>query len=410
MTEQVVITSIGHRGDGVADGADGPLYVPNALPGETVEVEAWPGHPDRRQVLRILSPSAERIAPICPHFGVCGGCAVQHWRADSYRTWKRGLVIAALAQAGIDADVGELVDAHGAGRRRATFHARRSGRDTLSVGFAAAHAHHIVPIDACPILAPALAGALPAAWAIAQALEPLQKPLDLQFTATDSGLDADVRGSGTLAASAMAALARIAEQHRLARLTRHGELVIRRATPTLTVGTAAIELPPGAFLQPTVEGEAALAKLALAHLAGAKHVIDLFCGVGPFALRIAAFARVDAVDGDAAAIEALIKAARSTGLKPVTAKRRDLFRQPLGTSELRADAVLFDPPRQGAEAQAHEIAKSRITTAVAVSCNPATFARDARVMIDGGYKLTAVTPVDQFKYSPHVEVVAKFQR
>jgi len=410
MTERLVITSIGHRGDGVADGADGPLYVPNALPGETVEVEAWPGHPDRRQVLRILSPSAERIAPICPHFGVCGGCAVQHWRADSYRTWKRGLVIAALAQAGIDADVGELVDAHGAGRRRATFHARRSGRDTLSVGFAAAHAHHIVPIDACPILAPALAGALPAAWAIAQALEPLQKPLDLQFTATDSGLDADVRGSGTLAASAMAALARIAEQHRLARLTRHGELVIRRATPTLTVGTAAIELPPGAFLQPTVEGEAALAKLALAHLAGAKHVIDLFCGVGPFALRIAAFARVDAVDGDAAAIEALIKAARSTGLKPVTAKRRDLFRQPLGTSELRADAVLFDPPRQGAEAQAHEIAKSRITTAVAVSCNPATFARDARVMIDGGYKLTAVTPVDQFKYSPHVEVVAKFQR
>jgi len=410
MTERLVIASFGHRGDGVADGADGPLYVPNALPGETVEVEAWPSHPDRRQVLRILSPSAERIAPICPHFGVCGGCAVQHWRADSYRTWKRGLVIAALAQAGIDADVGELVDAHGAGRRRATFHARRSGRDTLSVGFAAAHAHQIVPIDACPILAPALAGALPAAWAIAQALEPLQKPLDLQFTATDSGLDVDVRGSGTLAASAMAALARIAEQHRLARLTRHGELVIRRATPTLTVGTAAIELPPGAFLQPTVEGEAALAKLALAHLAGAKHVIDLFCGVGPFALRIAAFARVDAVDGDAAAIEALIKAARSTGLKPVTAKRRDLFRQPLGTSELRADAVLFDPPRQGAEAQAHEIAKSRITTAVAVSCNPATFARDARVMIDGGYKLTAVTPVDQFKYSPHVEVVAKFQR
>ena len=410
MTERLVIASFGHRGDGVADGADGPLYVPNALPGETVEVEAWPSHPDRRQVLRILSPSAERIAPICPHFGVCGGCAVQHWRADSYRTWKRGLVIAALAQAGIDADVGELVDAHGAGRRRATFHARRSGRDTLSVGFAAAHAHQIVPIDACPILAPALAGALPAAWAIAQALEPLQKPLDLQFTATDSGLDVDVRGSGTLAASAMAALARIAEQHRLARLTRHGELVIRRATPTLTVGTAAIELPPGAFLQPTVEGEAALAKLALAHLAGAKHVIDLFCGVGPFALRIAAFARVDAVDGDAAAIEALIKAARSTGLKPVTAKRRDLFRQPLATSELRADAVLFDPPRQGAEAQAHEIAKSRITTAVAVSCNPATFARDARILIDGGYRLTALTPVDQFKYSPHVEVVAKFQR
>lgn len=410
MTERLTIATLGHRGDGVADGADGAIYVPNALPGETVEVETWVGHPDRRQVLQVVAPSPDRIAPICPHFGVCGGCAIQHLRTDKYRDWKRGLVLAALAQAGLSTEVGELVDAHGAGRRRATFHARRSGRDTLSVGFAAAHAHHIVPIDACPILAPSLTGALPAAWAITQALEPLQKPLDLQFTATDGGLDVDVRGTGALSPPVMAALARIAEQHRLARLTRHGELVIRRATPTLAVGSITIELPPGAFLQPTAEGEAALAALALAHLAGAKHVIDLFCGVGPFALRIAAFAKVDAVDSDAAAIEALTKAARSSGLKPITAKRRDLFRLPLSGAELRADAVLFDPPRQGAEAQARAIAASKIASVVAVSCNPATFARDARILIDGGYRLTALVPVDQFKYSPHVEIVARFVR
>jgi 23S rRNA (uracil1939-C5)-methyltransferase len=410
MTERLVISTLGHRGDGVADGPDGPIYVPNALPGETVEVEGWPGHPDRRQILQIIAPSAERIAPICPHFAVCGGCAVQHLNEDRYRAWKRELVVAALAQAGIEGNVGDLIDAHGSGRRRATFHARSSGRDTLSVGFAAAHAHHIVPIDRCPILTPALEGALPAAWAIAQALEPMKKPLDLQFTAADGGLDVDVRGSGTLSTRVTGALARIAEQHRLARLTRHGDLVTRRATPTLTMGTAVVELPPGAFLQPTTEGEAALARAALTHLAGAKTVIDLFCGVGPFALRIAQFARVDAFDGDEAAVAALVKAARASGLKPISARRRDLFRQPLTATELRADAVLFDPPRQGAEAQAREIAASKVANVVAVSCNPATFARDARLLIDGGYRLTALTPVDQFRYSSHVEIVAQFAR
>jgi 23S rRNA (uracil1939-C5)-methyltransferase len=159
-----------------------------------------------------------------------------------------------------------------------------------------------------------------------------------------------------------------------------------------------------------VQSEAALAHAAITHLAGARHVIDLFCGVGPFALRIAQFARVDAFDSDEAAVTALTKAARSTGLKPVTARRRDLFRQPVTKAELRADAVVFDPPRQGAEAQAREIAASKVSNVVAVSCNPATFARDARLLIDGGYRLVALTPIDQFKYSAHVEVVARFAR
>ncbi len=410
MTERLTISRLGHRGDGIADGPDGPIYVPAALPGETVEVEPWPGHPDRRQLVRVLEASPDRIAPICPHFSVCGGCALQQWSETHYRPWKRALVASALTQAGIAAEVAELIDAHGAGRRRATFHARRSGRDTLSVGFAAAHAHHIVPIDRCPILAPAMAGALPAAWAIAQTLEPTRKPIDIQVTATDGGLDVDVRGSGAISPQLTATLARIAEQHRLARLTRHGELILRRALPAIAMGPARVELPPGAFLQATAEGEAVLAREALAHLQGAKYVIDLFCGVGPFALRIASFARVDAFDGDEAAIGALAKAARTAGLKPISARRRDLFRQPLSAPELRADAILFDPPRQGAEAQAREIARSKAALVVAVSCNPATFARDARILLDGGYRLTRVTPVDQFRYSFHVEIVAAFER
>lgn len=408
MTERLTISALGHHGDGVADGLHSAIYIANALPGETVEVEPWPGHPDRRHIIQIISPSADRVAPICPHFSVCGGCAVQHLVEERYRTWKRDLVVSALTQAGIAVDIDELIDTHGAGRRRATFHARTSGRDTLSVGFSAAHAHHIVPIDRCPILAPILAGALPAAWAIAQALEPLKKPLDLQFTAADGGLDVDVRGSGPLSTQVTGALARIAERHKLARLTRHGELITRHTTPTLMMGTAKVELPPGVFLQPTTEGEAALARAALAHLVDAKSVIDLFCGIGPFALRIAQFARVEAFDSQDDAISALAKAARTNGLKPIAARRRDLFRQPLSATELRADAVLFDPPRQGAEAQVREIAASKVKRVVAVSCNPTTFARDARLLIDGGYRLTAVTPIDQFRYSSHVEIVAHF--
>jgi 23S rRNA (uracil1939-C5)-methyltransferase len=410
MTEQLMISALGHRGDGVVAGPE-PIYVSYALPGETVEVEAWPGHPDRRQLLRVDQPSPERIAPICPHFGICGGCALQHLATTRYREWKRGLVVAALTQAGLSAPVGELIDAHGEGRRRATFHARRGTHDILSVGFAAARAHHIVAIDRCPILAPSMDGAITASWSIAQVLEPLSKPLDIQATATDGGLDIDVRGFGPLTPQTTLALARVADNHRLARLTRHGEIIVRRAAPAIKIGRASVELPPGAFLQATGEGEAALARTALAHLSGTKHVFDLFCGVGPFALRIAEFARVTAADGDENAVNALARAASSTqGLKPIAAQRRDLFRRPYLAQELKGDAALFDPPRQGAEAQAQEIAKSALPLVVAVSCNPATFARDAKILCNGGYRLTHVTPVDQFRYSYHVEIVARFSR
>ncbi len=412
MTERLTIVRLGHHGDGIADAADRPVYVPYALPGETVEVEGVPGHPDRRHLLRVETPSAERIAPVCPHFGICGGCAVQHWRFDRYRDWKRDSVVQALGAVGIAAPVGELIDAHGAGRRRAVFHARRAGRDVLQVGFAAARQHRIIPIDRCPVLAPSLSGAIPAAWALADVLAPMAKPLDIQMTATDSGLDVDVRGSGPVPPQRLAALAALAETHRLARLTRHGELVAQRAAPTIRIGHATVTLPPAAFLQATAEGEAALARLVMEYAGDAKAVADLFCGVGPFALRLAERARVIAADTDAEAVAALRQgAAGASGLKPIRAEQRDLFRQPFLPEELkRIDAVVFDPPRQGAEAQARQLAASKVPMVVAVSCNAASFARDARILTDGGYRLDAVSPIDQFRYSPHVEIVARFMR
>ena len=413
VVERLTIDHVGHLGDGVAFAGSGTLYVPYTLGGETVEVAPVAGqHPDRRRLLQVDRASPERIAPICQHFGICGGCAVQHWESERYRAWKRNLVIETLAQAKIACEVHPLIDAHGRGRRRMTLHARLGTHDVLKVGYAAAGSHDIVPIDRCPILDPALDGALDAAWAIVEPLKPTGKPLDIQFTATDGGLDVDVRGSGRLAPAMIATLSGVAEQHRLARLTRHGELVSLRNTPVITIGMAQVALPPGSFLQATVAGEEALAKLVSEHCKGAKRIADLFCGVGPIALRLATEARVSAFDGDAGSVAALQKAADTTPrLKPVKAETRDLFRRPLVVQELRDfDAVVFDPPRQGAQAQAQLLAAGKVGAIVAVSCNVATFARDARILIDGGYRIEGVSPVDQFRYSPHVELVAKFVR
>lgn len=412
MIEQLTITRLGHRGDGAADTPEGTVYVPYALPDETVTVERVAGHPDRRHLVHVDKPVPERAAPICKHFGTCGGCALQHWSLAEYHLWKRSLLVEALGHVNLVAPVDDLIDAHGEGRRRAVLHARRGSRDVMEVGFTAPRAHHIVAIDECPILAPALSGAIKAAWAIAAELKLTEKPLDIQVTATDTGMDVDVRGSGPLAPERMARLARLVEDFKLARLTRHGELVAQRAQPTVTVGRAHVPLPPGAFLQATVAGETTLARLVAKHVGNAKRVADLFAGIGTFALRLAERARVAAFDSEAGAIKALQRAAQATtGLKPVEAAARDLFRRPLLPIELKAfDAVVFDPPRQGAEAQARELAKSQVKTVVAVSCDANTFARDAKVLVGGGYKLCAVMPVDQFRYSYHVEIVAKFER
>jgi 23S rRNA (uracil1939-C5)-methyltransferase len=412
MVDRLVISDIGHRGDGIAPSPDGPVFVPYTLPGETVDADAVQGHPDRRHLLRVITPSPDRVPPFCEHFGVCGGCAIQHWAEPHYRAWKRNLVVAALRQAGIDAPVSDLIDAHGDGRRRAVLHARQGTKEIVEVGFSALRAHTLVPIDRCPVLAPSMAGAIDAAWAIADVLGPLKKPLDIHVTATLNGLDVDVRGSGPLDQARASALARVAASGRIARITRHGEMVALIAPPVVRMGKAEVTLPPGPFLQATALGEATLAELVLQATGKTKTALDLFCGIGPFTLRLAERGRVTAIDSDQAAVDTLSRAAQATpGLKQVTAQKRDLFRLPMSAIELAPfDVIVFDPPRQGAEAQAREIAKSKAKAVVAVSCNAATFARDAAILIAGGYRLTRVTPVDQFKYTAHVEIVAQFAR
>jgi len=406
VAERLVIDRIGHQGDGIAITATGEVFVPYTLPGETVMVER---HGERAKADEQLSASPERIAPICRYFGACGGCALQHWQEASYRAWKRSLVTAALADERIDTAVADLIDAHGAGRRRAIVHARRV-RTGVIVGFSARRSHEVVAIEQCPVLTPALSRVFAIGARLAAAVAS-GKPLDLHFTETEAGLDVDLRGSGVLDATSRTALARIAAEERLARLTRHGEVVAQLAEPAIRIGRARVALPPGAFLQATAAGENALAAIASEAARSAGRILDLFCGVGTFALRLAEGARVLAVDDDGPAVAALARAAKSPGLKPIETATRDLLRRPLAPSELKPfDAVVLDPPRQGAAAQARALAQSAVPRVIYVSCNPATFARDARILAAGGYRLTEVTPVDQFRYSAHVELVGVFCR
>lgn len=406
--ERLVIERLGQRGEGVARGERGLVFVPYALAGETVLAETDGEH---ARLLEILEPSQDRIAPTCPHYTVCGGCAVQTLAPAAYADWKRELVVGALRNAGLDVNVAPLIDAHGEGRRRVTFHARMEAGHAR-VGFMRARSHDIVEIDACPLLAPSLAGALPAARTVAQALAEHGKPLDIVASCTLDGLDVDLRGAGALAERELSALIGVAERCDLARLSNHGRLVALRRRPRIDIGGVRVTPPPGAFLQATQDGEAAIAHLVEDATKGAKRVADLFCGLGAFALRLAARSSVVAYDNDAGAVEAMCDAARLwQGRRPIEGLARDLFRRPLSAAELAEfDAIVFDPPRAGAQAQALQIAQSNARVVVAVSCNARTFARDAKLLIEGGYALRETTPIDQFRYTPHVEIVAVFDR
>lgn len=409
MIESVTIERLGGAGDGVAPG---PLFVAGALPGERVAVERpGAGGGDRGALVAIEAASPDRTDPFCDYYGRCGGCVAQHMAPALYRGWKAGKVLEALRWANLDAMPEPLADAHGEGRRRATFHVREvAGR--AAVGFMAARSHDLVEIAACPVTVPALHGAPAAIARLAGPLLRSSKPLDAVATATSSGLDIDLRGSGPLGEATRQRLIGIARDLDLARLSRHGEILIEARRPTVPAGAVALSPPPGGFLQATVEGDRILAEAVREACSGAKRVADLFAGSGPFALRLAERAEVHAVESDPAALAALDRAVRTvSGLRRVTTEARDLFRRPLLAPEIaRFDAIVLDPPRAGAEAQVRQLTTGSCDRVVMVSCDPGTFSRDAAALVASGFRLERVLPVDQFKWSAHVELVGVFGR
>ncbi len=401
---EVDIVRLGAQGDGIAETPGGPLYVPFALPGERVRSSGG-GLP------QLLSPpSGDRRDPICRHFGTCGGCVAQHMGEDLYARWKRGIVVEAFRQRRLEPEVAALVSVSAASRRRAVFTAKRAG-SKIVLGYHRRRSHDLFDLEECPVLRPEIVAQLAALRAVAG----LGRSREVRLTvlATRAGLDVAIEAErDAFDPKSNAQIARIAAEHRLARVAVNGEIVLERAAPSLALGGTDAVPPPGAFVQAAVEAEAVMAALVAAAASKGKRVADLFCGVGTFTFPLARRARVLAIDGDKAAVAALSAAARRVqGLKPIETKVRDLFQTPLSASELDGlDAVIFDPPRAGAAAQAEQLARSRVPVVAAVSCNPATLARDARILVDGGYRLCAVTPIDQFLFSAHVEAVAVFER
>lgn len=408
---ELAIETMGGEGDGVAAG---PIFVPFTLPGERVRVQ---GRGDRRELLEVLAASPERVEPPCPHFFACGGCALQHWAHEPYLAWKADRLRTTLARQHIETQILTPYATGPGTRRRVTLHARRGSREAARLGYKARKSWDLVDIAVCPISEPAIQAAIPALKRLAAPLfeHPKSAP-SLHVTLSDTGLDIDITGveakSGGLSGDARMQLAERAAEADFARVTLAGEVAYMARSPQVRLGPAVVNLTPGAFLQATRDAEAAMAEFVAGAAAGASRIADLYCGVGTFTFRLAEVAPVHAADFAAEAVQALTAAlAGAPGLKGVTAEARDLVRRPVLAEELKkTDVAVFDPPRAGAAEQTAELARSQVARVIGVSCNPATFARDARTLIDAGFRLERVLPVDQFLWSPHIELVGVFQR
>lgn len=414
MMQTLTIARMGHQGDGIADTADGPVFVPGALPGEVVAAEVKDGRAER---FDLIEASADRRSIHSQTYAECGVAPLQHWAEEPYLAWKREVVIQTLAREGLETEVEAAVATPLASRRRLALHARKLPDGRVILGFKARKSWRVVELTDCPLSDPQLTAALPALAKIAAPLlgHPKSAPT-LHVTLTDSGLDVDVTGvekrSGGLNGDQLALAIAAAAEADLARLSLDGDTLVMARQPRVRFGRASVPLPPGAFLQASPAAEAAMVERAVAAVKGAKKVADLFCGAGTFTFPLAEVASVMAADSAAASIAAL-KAGVSTaqGLKGIEAQARDLFRRPLSPYDLKGcEAIVLDPPRAGALEQTQQLPGTKASVVVGVSCNPQTFARDARVLVDAGFRLEKVTPIDQFIWSTHIELVGVFRR
>ncbi|MGS4945236.1 class I SAM-dependent RNA methyltransferase [Meridianimarinicoccus sp. RP-17] len=404
---EVTTDRLGHHGDGIAAGPEGPVYAARCLPGERVAGELAG---DRIVAPRVLEPSPDRVDPPCPHYAACGGCALLHASDAFVAGWKRDMVARALAAQGLDAPVRGIATSPARSRRRAALSGRRT-RTGAVVGFHGRASDALTAVPGCLVLTPAIVAGLPLLEDITRLGGSRKGELTLTVTDTRAGLDISVTDGPPPSAALMEALPALATRG-MARLTWSGEVLAQQAPPALAMGRARVVPPPGAFLQATAHGQAALVAAVRAAVGDARRIADLFAGCGTFALPLAQTAEILAVEGDGAMLAALEAGWRGApGLRPVQVRTRDLFRTPLEGAELAGfDAVVIDPPRAGAAAQAAALAEAGPPRIASVSCNPATFARDAATLVTGGYRLDWTAVVDQFRWSAHVELAARFSR
>lgn len=412
---EVVIDRLGAQGDGIVDGPDGPLFVARALPGERVEVTRDPDNPKRAVLDRILEPSDNRVAAPCKHYKRCGGCQLQHMALPLQEAFKTDLVTDALAREGFEGyELRPLITVPMQSRRRMSLRVMRAGRQIL-IGLNAARSDQVVDLTVCEVSVPAIVASLPAWRDLFGDLFGRRGHAELVLTETLNGLDAAMQMNREASLEDRERLTKFAYDHGMARISWNDEVVAAPHDAHQQFGPALIAPPAGGFLQAAKEGERALVTAVLEGVGAADQIADLFAGAGTFTMPLAEKAHVTAFESEAEAVTALqMGADRTAGIgkcNPVAAERRDLFRRPLLPAELKNyDAVVFDPPRAGAKAQAEELAQSSVPMLVGVSCNPVSFARDAALLRAGGYELKWVQPVDQFRHSAHVELVGLFTK
>lgn len=407
--QELLIDHIGAQGDGVALTPEGPVFVPHTLPSELIYAEIVQS---RGTLIDILKLSDARISPSCDHFGTCGGCAAQHLSQDLYKSWKVGLVTSALQKNGIEHAVDQFISCAPGARRRVTFTAQRT-EEGLHFGFYQEGTHQIAPIDMCAVASTNIQNAISEVKQLAQTLAPPSKPLQMTILDSENGLDIAIGEEARLQDnSKQAAIRKIMSSRSIIRLSQGDEVLIEKQAPTLTFGDTALMPPPGSFVQASQNAEVHMAKLVGRHLKSCKKVADLFSGCGTFTFPLAKKSAVHAVEAEGAALNAIDRAFRSRqGLKPVTTEQRDLFRRPLMRDELRHyNGVVFDPPRAGAELQSQQLARSLVSKVAAISCNPITFARDLKILLNGKFKTKSIVAIDQFLWSPHIEIVALLER
>lgn len=398
----LTIESLTHLGMGRA--SDGRSLLPRVLPGEQVDV-AQDG------TLRIVTPSVDRVAAPCKHFKSCGGCAMQHATDAFVADWKQDIVTKAVHARGLTPEFRKITTSPAQSRRRAKFSGRRTKKGAM-VGFHTRASDTLVEVRACQLVTPALLNSFPALEALTVLACSRKGEIDLTVTDAPLGPDVLIGTDKDLTPQLRVELAALANQFGLSRLVWNDEPVVMINPPMQDFGGTGVVPPPGAFLQATKHGEATLLAAVDEITARAGRIIDLFAGCGTFTLPLAKRAELHAVESESAMLTALDRGWREGHqLRRVTTETRDLFRRPLEADELRHfDAAVIDPPRAGAEAQIATLALSDIKTIAMVSCNPVTFARDAKMLVDAGFAMPWVQVVDQFRWSPHVEVVAAFTR
>ncbi len=405
---EFTVNRLGHLGDGVIDSNNGPIFAPFTLPGEVISGEP---EGDRIVAPRIVTPSSDRIKPPCPHFKTCGGCALQHASDEFLANWKTDIVRSALSQRGIDPEFRPIMVSPSASRRRATLAGQRTKKGAM-VGFHARASQSIVEIASCTLLEPAIPANLPVFEILTRMGATRKTTISISVTTSIAGLDIVVLDAKPADHNLLAELGRLTELHQLARLSWNGDVVALRTDPVQQFGKTTVTPPPEAFLQATIAGQAALISAVKNAIGEASRIADLFAGCGTFTLPLAEKVEMLAVEAEPAQLAALDAGwRRGTELRTVRTEARDLFRRPLDADELgRFDAIVIDPPRAGALEQARYLAASKVKRIAFVSCNPITFARDAALLIEGGYTLEWVQVVDQFRWSAHVELVGFFQR